>query len=177
MSDKPLPVYTFRKGTPGDAELLADLGWRTFYQAFAAYNKPEDMEAFKPTMYTPELQAAELTDPNTEFIIAEVAGKAVAYLKLYSGAAPAAIQAKNPLQVNRLYILEEHTGKGLGDKLMQLSLEQAKQNGHDVVWLTVWEQNARALRFYHKYGFREAGELEFILGQDVQRDLYMQREV
>ncbi len=60
---------------------------------------------------------------------------------------------------------------------MKMSLERAAQNGHDVVWLTVWESNDRAIRFYQKYGFKEAGELTFVLGQDVQRDLYMQREV
>jgi len=170
-------TFHFRPGTPADATLLSELGWRTFDQTFAAYNKPEDMEAFHATMYTPALQAAELADPSTEFIIVEASGEAVAYLKLKSGAAPAAIKANNPLQVDRLYILQEWTGKGLGDQLMKLSLEKAKENGHDVVWLTVWEHNERAMRFYHKYGFREVGELQFILGQDVQRDLYMQREV
>ncbi|WP_347157184.1 GNAT family N-acetyltransferase [Pontibacter chitinilyticus] len=169
--------FTFRAGTPADAALLADLGWRTFDETFAAYNRPEDMAAFRPTMYTPELQAAELSDPNTEFILAEVAGEAVAYIKLSKEAAAPTADAKKPLQICRLYLLQAYTGQGLGDQLMQLTLEKARQNGHDVVWLTVWEQNERAKRFYAKYGFKEAGELEFILGQDVQRDLYMLRQV
>ncbi|MCC9165820.1 GNAT family N-acetyltransferase [Pontibacter harenae] len=168
--------FHFRKGTLADAELLAELGWRTFDETFAAYNKPEDMAAFRPTMYTPVLQAAELADPNTEFIITEAAGEAVAYIKLNSDRAPAAIQAKHPLQISRLYISQKWTGKGLGDLLMQFALDKAKAQGHDVVWLTVWEHNIRAMRFYQKYNFQEIGELEFILGQDVQRDLYMQRE-
>ncbi|GAB3541103.1 GNAT family N-acetyltransferase [Pontibacter brevis] len=169
--------FTFRAGTPEDASLLADLGWRTFEETFAAYNKPEDMAAFRPTMYSPELQAAELADPETAFILVEVAGEAIAYLKLNSSPAPAAIQAVRPLQINRLYITSAWTGRGLGDQLMQLSIAKARQQNHDVVWLTVWEHNERAKRFYQKYGFREVGELEFVLGQDVQRDLYMQREV
>ncbi|WP_162051595.1 GNAT family N-acetyltransferase [Pontibacter pamirensis] len=170
-------IFTFRAGTHEDAALLADLGWRTFEESFAAHNKPEDMSAFRPTMYSPELQAAELADPTTDFILVEVAGEAIAYLKLNKGPAPEAIQAERPLQINRLYITSAWTGRGLGDQLMQLSLEKALQQNHDVVWLTVWEHNERAKRFYLKYGFREVGELEFILGQDVQRDLYMQREV
>ncbi|WP_181885077.1 GNAT family N-acetyltransferase [Pontibacter diazotrophicus] len=170
-------IFTFRAGANDDAALLADLGWRTFEESFAAYNKPEDMAAFRPTMYSPELQATELADPTTKFILVEVAGEAIAYLKLNKGPAPEAIQAERPLQINRLYITSAWTGRGLGDQLMQLSLEKALQHDHDVVWLTVWEHNERAKRFYQKYGFREVGELEFVLGQDVQRDLYMQREV
>lgn len=170
-------TFTFRAGTPADAALLADLGWRTFEEAFASYNKPEDMEAFHPTMYSPSLQAAELADTSTKFIVVEVAGEAVAYLKLNWAPAPEAIQAERPLQISRLYITTAWTGKGLGDQLMQLAIEKAVQHKHDVVWLTVWEHNEGARRFYARYGFREVGELEFILGQDVQRDLYMQREI
>jgi ribosomal protein S18 acetylase RimI-like enzyme len=170
-------TFTFRPGTPADAELLADLGWRTFDETFAAYNTPEDMAAFKPTMYTPERQAAELVDPHTTFLLAEVEGHAVAYVKWNTAPAPAEIKGVKPFQISRLYLLQAWTGCGLGDALMKMSLERAKQNGHDVVWLTVWESNDRAIRFYQKYGFKEAGELTFVLGDDVQRDLYMQREV
>ncbi|KAA3436175.1 GNAT family N-acetyltransferase [Rufibacter hautae] len=177
MSVSPSAVFTFRTATPKDAHLLADLGWRTFDETFAAYNRPEDMEAFRPTMYTPELQAAELTDSDSEFLIVEVEGEAVAYVKWNTSPAPEEISGQKPFQISRLYLLQAWTGRGLGDILMKMSLERAQQNGHDVVWLTVWESNERAIRFYQKYGFREAGELTFVLGEDVQRDLYMQREV
>ncbi|WP_242920851.1 GNAT family N-acetyltransferase [Pontibacter liquoris] len=177
MSSADTNAFQFRSGTLADAELLAELGWRTFYETFAAYNRPEDMAAFRPTMYTPELQTEELCDPETAFVIVEVQEQAVAYVKLNAGKAPDEIRGQKPLQISRLYILHEWTGKGLGDRLMQLCLERARKNGHDVVWLTVWEHNQRAMRFYHKYHFEEAGELTFILGQDVQRDLYMQRQV
>jgi diamine N-acetyltransferase len=169
-------IFTFRLATPADAHLLADLGWRTFDETFAAYNTPEDMEAFHPTMYAPELQAAELADAETQFLLVEVEGEAVAYVKWNTASAPAEIPGQRPFQISRLYLLQAWTGRGLGDKLMQLSLDRAKENGHDVVWLTVWESNERAIRFYQKYGFKEAGELTFVLGQDVQRDLYMVRE-
>ncbi|GAA4433791.1 GNAT family N-acetyltransferase [Pontibacter saemangeumensis] len=177
MTSPASDTFSFRAGIPADAALLADLGWRTFEEAFGAANSPEDMAAFRPTMYSVELQAAELTDPDTTFMIAEAAGEAVAYIKLRSAPAPEAIQAKRPLQIDRFYIAQQWTGQGLGDRLMQLCLQKAQQQEHDVVWLTVWEHNERAKRFYQKYGFREVGELEFILGRDVQRDLYMQREV
>lgn len=170
-------AITFRAATPADAQLLADLGWCTFDETFAAYNKPEDMAAFHRTMYSPELQAAELADLQTEFLIAEANGEAVAYVKWNTAPAPAEIAGEKPFQISRLYLLQAWTGRGLGDTLMQMSLDKAKANGYDVVWLTVWEHNPRAIRFYQKYGFREAGELEFVLGADVQRDLYMQREI
>ncbi|WP_207432974.1 GNAT family N-acetyltransferase [Sabulibacter ruber] len=177
MPALPSDQFTFRAATAADAYLLADLGWRTFDETFAPYNKPEDMEAFHPTMYSPELQAAELAAPHTEFLIVEAEGEAVAYVKWNTAPAPPEISGQKPFQISRLYLLQAWTGRGLGDTLMKMSLERAQQNGHDVVWLTVWESNHRAIRFYQKYGFAEAGELTFVVGQDVQRDLYMQRSV
>ncbi|QCR23521.1 GNAT family N-acetyltransferase [Pontibacter sp. SGAir0037] len=177
MSPDTTPSFAFRKATPADAQLLADLGWQTFYEAFAAANNPADMEAFRPTMYSLELQEVELADPATDFLIVENEGEAIAYVKLTAGPAPAEIRAENPIQISRLYTLAQWTGCGLGDKLMQYCLEKGKQQGHDVIWLTVWEHNERAKRFYRKYNFTEAGELDFVLGEDVQRDLYMQREL
>jgi ribosomal protein S18 acetylase RimI-like enzyme len=42
-----------------------------------------------------------------------------------------------------------------------------------VLWLGVWERNARALAFYSRWGFTEVGEMHFLLGNDPQRDLVL----
>jgi len=46
-----------------------------------------------------------------------------------------------------------------------------------VLWLGVWERNARAIAFYRKQGFEVVGEQEFMLGADRQRDLVMARRL
>jgi ribosomal protein S18 acetylase RimI-like enzyme len=53
----------------------------------------------------------------------------------------------------------------------------ARRDGHDEVWLAVWEHNARAIRFYEKHGFTQVGEQPFTLGRDVQTDWLMSRSV
>jgi ribosomal protein S18 acetylase RimI-like enzyme len=45
------------------------------------------------------------------------------------------------------------------------------------MWLGVWEYNPRAQRFYEKNGFRIVGSHVFLLGEDPQTDLLMQREL
>jgi ribosomal protein S18 acetylase RimI-like enzyme len=47
--------------------------------------------------------------------------------------------------------------------------------GSDAVWLGVWEHNPRAISFYRKFGFVEAGEQTFHPGRDPQRDIVMVR--
>jgi diamine N-acetyltransferase len=52
-------------------------------------------------------------------------------------------------------------------------LEVARERECTVVWLGVWERNARAIAFYEKHGFIVIGEQPFMLGLDEQRDLVM----
>jgi ribosomal protein S18 acetylase RimI-like enzyme len=41
------------------------------------------------------------------------------------------------------------------------------------MWLSVWSGNARAIAFYTKVGFVDAGAVEFWLGPDRQMDRVM----
>ncbi len=164
-----------RYATAADAELLAGLGARTFFDSFAAENTPENMSAYLASAFGPERQAAEIADPATIFLIAEIAGTAAGYARLKMGAAPACINGERPVEIVRFYACKEWIGRGVGPALMQACLDEAARRGCDYLWLDVWEQNPRAIAFYRKWGFVEAGTQTFQLGDDLQRDLLMQR--
>jgi hypothetical protein len=42
-----------------------------------------------------------------------------------------------------------------------------------LVWLSVWDQNPRAIAFYRKVGFEDVGSTEFGVGSDRQTDRIM----
>ena len=54
-------------------------------------------------------------------------------------------------------IQQEYCGMGLGSFMMQVALEQAKENGFEQVELGVFSDNARARHMYDKMGFKEFG--------------------
>jgi len=56
-------------------------------------------------------------------------------------------------EVFAIYALEEYWDKGVGGKLMEYTLSELKRLGHTKALLWVFEQNARARRFYEKHGF------------------------
>ena len=49
---------TIRRATGQDAAVLADLGARTFYDAFAIDNKSEDIDSYVAQAFSPEQMAA-----------------------------------------------------------------------------------------------------------------------
>lgn len=166
---------TIRRGAHADAGLLSELGERTFSETFAVDNTAEDMSAYIATSFSVAQQTRELEDPGSIFLIAEVDGHAAGYAKLHDGAPEKGVEGANPIELVRLYVSREWLGRGIGEQLMRACIEEARQAGHDSLWLGVWERNARAQAFYRKWNFRTVGEHMFRLGSDLQRDLLMER--
>jgi acetylglutamate kinase len=58
-----------RRATVADAETLAEIGARTFFETFAADNTAEDMRLFLESTWRPDLQLAEIQDPGLDTFI------------------------------------------------------------------------------------------------------------
>ncbi len=157
--------------------MLAGLGARTFSETFAADNTPEDMAAYLAESFSLARQTAELADPASTFLIAEVGGLAAGYAQLHAGEPAEGVGGAKPVELVRLYVSREWLGRGVGEAWMRACLDEARQAGHETIWLGVWERNGRALAFYRKWGFRAVGEHVFQLGSDPQRDILMERAV
>lgn len=170
-----IPGLMIRCGTVEDAGLLSELGARTFSETFAADNTEEDITEYLATSFNLAQQTAELEDPASTFLIAEIDGHAAGYAMLRDGEPEQGVEGANPIELVRLYVAREWLGRGLGEQLMRACLNEARQAGHETIWLGVWEHNPRAQAFYRKWNFRPVGEHMFQLGADLQRDLLMER--
>jgi ribosomal protein S18 acetylase RimI-like enzyme len=168
---------TIRRGTAEDARLLAELGARTFSDTFADDNTPENMSEYLASAFNAEQQATELADPESLFHIAETNGVAVGYAMLRSGNVLTEVTGNTPIELVRLYVSKESLGSGVGAALMEACIGEARQRGHETLWLGVWEHNRRALAFYRKWNFHEVGTHVFQLGDDPQTDILMQRSI
>ena len=168
---------SLRYATRKDAVLVADLSRQTFYETFAAQNSPEDMQKFMDEQFTRGRLIMEVGAKENTFLLAYVGGEVAGYVKLRDGKKPPALGTLSALEIARLYCATQFIGKGVGKLLMQRSIDIAREMGKKVVWLGVWEKNQRAIDFYEAWGFTTFAETEFLLGNDLQRDFLMQREV
>lgn len=166
-----------RHATPSDAGMLSELGARTFSEAFAGDNTPANLAAHLRNSFSPEIQHQELSQADTIFLIAEADGQPVGYAQLLFNSKEQGIETSHPMEIRRIYVLQESVRRGVGSELMGASLDEARQRACDIVWLGVWEKNRRAIDFYRKWGFREVGSHIFLLGDDPQTDLIMVLEL
>lgn len=78
-------------------------------------------------------------------------------------------------ELSKCYVHPDHHGLGAAAELMHASIESAAAAGSAGIWLGVNSENARAIRFYEKSGFRRIGTKSFRLGSTVENDLVMER--
>jgi GNAT superfamily N-acetyltransferase len=166
-----------RRATLADADLLADLGARTFRDTFRADNTEADMNDYLVSAFAPGIQAEELADSRSAFLIAEAGGSPAGYARLRLGPSPRCVGGDAPAEIARFYADAPWIGRGVGAALMNACLDYARQEHCDVVWLDVWERNFHAMAFYGKWGFTVVGSQPFLVGSDLQTDLLMARTV
>jgi diamine N-acetyltransferase len=168
-----------RQAVPEDAELLTDLAYTTFWDAFHDHpkNAPHDLEAYMQEAFSVEHIRSELEDAESVLLVGEMNGELAGYAKLIFESTEPDIIAEWPVELSRLYSHQKFLGRGVGQALMDACFARAKETGRDVIWLGVWEYNPRAQRFYEKNGFRLVGKHTFLLGSDPQTDLLMQKNI
>jgi len=156
-----------------DLSRLQQIGRQTFLETFAAGNSEENMQAYLEEGFSSAKLTAELQEPNSAFYLAELAGTTIGYLKVNTGAAQTERLANSAFEIERIYVLQAFHGKKVGQLLYEKALQLATQAQAAYVWLGVWEENPRAIRFYQKNGFVAFDKHIFKLGDDEQTDILM----
>jgi GNAT superfamily N-acetyltransferase len=159
-----------RRATLADAPLISALGVETFVTSFGAQNTPENLAKHLANAFGEEIQTRELTDPSITYLIAELNGRTAGYAQVRDGEAPECVTGAAPVEVRRFYVLHDFHGTGIAQALMNACADEARQRGGRTLWLGVWDQNPRAIRFYTKWGFEDVGGQTFVLGDDPQQD-------
>ncbi len=174
---RPDSELRYRLAELGEARLLAELGARTFADAFGARNEPEDMAAYLAAAFSVERIEAELRQPESFFLLAFDptldSSAPIGYCRLVGGSQQAAIAGPDPVELHRLYVDGAMRGAGYGSALMWDAMELARDSGYRTLWLGVWDENRAARRFYERWGFEVVGSHDFMLGAALQRDLLM----
>ncbi|MGH9936287.1 MAG: GNAT family N-acetyltransferase, partial [Blastocatellia bacterium] len=126
---------SIRTAKAPDAEMLTELAWRTFHNAFAPTNSPQNMEAYMSQNFTSQKFSAQLADPRATFLIAEIEAAPVAFAKLHDGDVPDCVRGSAPIEIERFYVDRQFHGKGVAHTLMQACFDRARQSGHGTVYL------------------------------------------
>ena len=169
--------FTIRKASFSDAKNLREISESTFVNTYGEFNTPENMakhiaEKFSILQIKKELQLID-----NQYVIGEIDNEIVAFVKLVKNQNLEELPEKHCVEIERIYVKKEFHGRNFGKKMMDFCENWAAKNHFEILWLGVWEHNPNALKFYEKMGFTIFSSHVFVLGNDVQNDFLMKKEV
>lgn len=153
------------------------IGRETFYETFAGSNSHNNMKKYLAENFNESKIAKELNDPNSIFYIAWEQEIVIGYLKVNTGNAQTELKNENSLEIERIYVKSAYHGKKVGQLLYEKAVDEAKAQNKDFIWLGVWEENPKAIRFYEKNGFVAFDKHIFRMGEDEQTDIMMKKNL
>lgn len=166
-----------RKCTMDDFEVLREISIRTYYETFAHLSTPKDMQAYLDETFEINKLRGELNNLNSDFFFLYFNDILAGYLKLNEVPSQTDISDSSALEIERIYVVSEFQGEGFGRYLMEQAIAIATERKKKYVWLGVWEKNEKAIHFYKKNGFYEIGTHTFVMGEDVQTDYIMRKDL
>jgi ribosomal protein S18 acetylase RimI-like enzyme len=167
----------FRTCEPSDLDALRTIAYRTFDDAFRHMNAAANIDAYLDSAFAKARLEEELRTPGSTFLFLYNERTLAGYMKLNEGRAQTHGADPDALEIERIYVLRDFQGLGMGRALIEKADEIARKKKKKFLWLGVWEKNENAIAFYKRMGFRKTGTHPFIMGRDHQTDHLMRREV
>lgn len=162
--------FDYRDAVVQDAAALADFSRAEWLATWGHMPyPPEDLRGYLTENFGEAIQRAEIVDPAMRYRLAFEDGRIVGYCRM--GALTLPVDEPNAVELHRLYVHERVKGAGVAAVLMDDAIDWAKAQGARAMYLSVWENNARAQRFYRRYGFEHHGEWDYMVGRVADRDL------
>jgi ribosomal protein S18 acetylase RimI-like enzyme len=153
---------------------LQSISRQTFYDTFSESNTEEDMKTYLNDQLSLDHLEREWKHPASHFYFVKYGKEILGYVKLNEKAAQTENREMDTIELERIYVRKEHQKNGVGQFLLNQSIEFTQNRSIHILWLGVWENNVGAIRFYERNGFHFFGKHTFLLGQDEQTDLLME---
>jgi ribosomal protein S18 acetylase RimI-like enzyme len=160
------------------ADSLRAMARQAFSDTFAALYDPAPFAEFLHEAYgAGGSMERDLADPSIRWWVAAMDGQVIGYAKLSALKAPAPAPQPGAMELQQIYVLSPWHGRGVAESLMRWALDTARAEGAPEIYLTVFDHNVRAKRFYSRHGFSEAGRCTFKLGDRVDDDRVWRKEL
>jgi diamine N-acetyltransferase len=174
-ADTPNPPPTIRRAGPADAQALASIGQATFVETFGHLYPPEHLAAFLAEAHGVERAKADLANPAKAVWLVEAGDRAVGYALACPAKLPHPKVTPTCGELDRIYLLAEHRGGGMGSRLIAEVFAWLEREGPRRIWLGVFSENLGAQRLYARHGFEVVGSYNFVVGGTLDHEFIMRR--
>lgn len=136
-----------------------------------------DTSPYVQESFTHAVLKEEHSDANTQFFLIKKHGIYVGIVKLIIDCAIDGYSKKEALYLDKIYIIKEAVGQGIGTKTLEFILLRAKEANKKLVWLATM-QKGPALNFYKQHGFyvHSTTEVKFEHVLDEEKPMFIMKK-
>lgn len=149
------------------------IGKKAYEQHYLHLWKNRNGEQYVQLSFTKEAVEKQLKNSNTILFMLYATAVPVGVLKLNKDEACLSFSKEQALLVDKIYILNEYSGMGIGKKALHFAIDYAKKRHKKVIWLEAMQEGP-AIGFYLKNGFKKEDTiiLPFSNLKENQRKMY-----
>jgi diamine N-acetyltransferase len=166
-----------RAATNEDVSILSDLGAETFIYAYRDTIGAEDLRVYTQATFAQDRIAHELDMGQGYYALAEVDDQPGGYGLVKVSKVPVGVALAEPIELQRLYVLPQWLGQGMGTALLRHMMTWVEEHGYRCCWLRVWIRNTRAIAFYEHWGFQAIGSEPYTVGEASEPVLIMAKTI
>jgi len=152
-----------RQALPEDAVTIAALAVQVFLDTYAIEGVRPDLAREAFAEYSAQAFAARLVEPARSFLLAERGAGLLGFAESLLAPRPAPAGAIVGAELVRLYVQPAFQSQGIGKDLLRAAEQSVASRGLRVLWLTAWEGNHRAARFYAANGYEDVGATAYAI--------------
>lgn len=128
------------------------VGVKSYCEHYLHLWENEDPTPYISYGLTKEVVERELQDPNALNYLIQQNNKNVGILKLVKNCGIDEIADSDALKAEKIYLLKEHSGKGIGKQVLLFIEDIARKRNKKYVWLDAM-QKGNPVHFYQKNGY------------------------
>lgn len=171
-------MITIREADSNDCEVLALLGRVTFHESHKQFIKTKsDLLHHLNSTFSIEKVEKDLADSNNVYLIIYVDKFPVGYSKVILNLAEKNVKSNKVCSLDKIYVLNDFISMKIGYQLLEATVEKAKALGFEDMWLYTYYKNEKAVNFYLKTGFIEAGRHTFFVNKAGYENIVFLKEL
>lgn len=135
------------------------IGKQSYHEHYLHLWKNRDPEPYISRSFTEEVVSVDLKNPNLKHFLVKLEDKTAGIVKLVVDSPLDEHAPHVSLLAQKIYLLQDYSGKGLGKEVLQLIEQYAKKLGKKILWLDTMQKGG-PIKFYLKQGFQIKKESE-----------------
>lgn len=164
------------KAHPQESQLLSVLFRTVYINTYGSEGVSWEFSNFMDHQFSKNKIQETLNSSNSTLWVARLKQNPIGIIQVDLDKTCPTSNLKYP-EINKLYILKQFFGQGIGQNLMLTAETELRKKGQNKVWLWLLESNQRALDFYLKQGYKNIGKANFQMEENNYRNIVLSKSL